>query len=113
MDVVFRLGKASAAEIHQALTEPPSYTAVRTLLGILEQKGHLGHIVDGPRFIYEPTAPREEVAQSAMQGMLETFFNGSLELAVASFLNQKDSQVSAEELDRLATLIEAARAEEK
>src|SRR5580704_11032635 len=87
MDAVYRLGKASASEIREALADPPSYTAVRTLLGILEQKGQLTHGVDGPRFIYEPVTPREEMAQTALQGMLETFFNGSLEMAVASFLS--------------------------
>jgi len=111
MDVVYRLGRASGSEIREELTDPPSYTAVRTLLGILEQKGHLSHTVDGPRFIYEPVTPREEMAQTAMKRMLETFFQGSLELAVASFLDHSEEQVSDEELKRLAALIDKARGE--
>ena len=109
MDAVYRLGKATAAEIRAQLPDPPTTTAVRTLLGILEIKGQVTHISDGIRFIYRAVTPREEMAQTALDRTLQTFFGGSLELAVASFLGRSESRVSDDELERLSALIEAAK----
>jgi predicted transcriptional regulator len=111
MDVLYRLGKASAADIRAALASPPSYTAVRTHLTILEERGHVTHESDGPRYIYEPVVPREEMARTAIEGVLHTFFDNSVERVVTTLLDRKEAQVSREELDRLARIIEEARQE--
>lgn len=110
-DALYRLGKASAADIRAALPNPPSYTAVRTHLTILEEKGHVAHQSDGPRYIYEPVVPREEMAKTAIDGVLLTFFDNSVERVVATLLDRKESQISREQLDRLAQIIEQARKE--
>lgn len=111
MDVLYRLGKASAADIRAELASPPSYTAVRTHLTILEDRGHIKHQSDGPRYIYEPVVPRETMARTAIEGILQTFFDNSVERAVTTLLDRKESQVSRAELDRLALIIEQARRE--
>ena len=111
MDAVYRLGRASAVDIRDALAEPPSYTAVRTLLGILQDKGHLRVEVDGPRNMYEPVVPRDEMAKSVMDGVLATFFEGSVERVVATLLDREETRLSGEELERLAKLVEQARRE--
>ena len=111
MDAVYRLGRASAVDIRDALAEPPSYTAVRTLLGILQDKGHLRVEVDGPRNMYEPVVPRDEMAKSVMDGVLATFFEGSVERVVATLLDREETRLSGEELERLAKLVEQARKE--
>jgi BlaI family penicillinase repressor len=113
MDAVYRLGRASAVDIRDAMTDPPSYTAVRTLLGILQDKGHLRVEVDGPRNMYEPVVPRDEMAKSVMDGVLATFFNGSVERVVATLLDREETRLSDEELERLAQLVEQARREGK
>jgi predicted transcriptional regulator len=111
MDVLYQAGRASVADIQGALPDPPTYTAVRTLLGILEQKGHITHHQDGPRFVYEPTVPRDEMAKSAIDRVMRTFFDGSVERVVATLLDREERAVSNEELERLAELIEQARRE--
>lgn len=111
MEALYRLGKASAADIRGALPNPPSYTAVRTHLTILQGKGHVRHRSDGPRYIYEPVVPREEMAKTAIEGVLLTFFGNSMERFVATLLDRKESQISPEQLDRLAQVIERARKE--
>lgn len=111
MDVVYRLGRVTAIDVRNALPDAPSNTAVRTLLTILEQKGHLTHIVDGPRYIYEPTVPREEAAKDFIGGMLQTFFDGSIERAVTTLLNTEEANLTDDQLERLAALIELARKE--
>lgn len=111
MDAVYRLGRASAADVRAALPSPPSYTAVRTLLTILQQKGHLKHRSDGPRYIYEPVVPREEMARTAIEGVLLTFFDNSVERAVTTMLDRKEAQISSEELERLSRIIERAKKE--
>jgi predicted transcriptional regulator len=109
MDALYGLGRASAAQIHEAMAEPPSYTAVRTLLTILEKKGHVRHDSDGVRYVYEPVAAREDAGKTAIQTLKRTFFDDSAERLVAALLTQED--IAPDELDRLAQLIDKARRE--
>lgn len=111
MDVVYRSGRATAGEVLEGLPEPPSYSAVRALLKILEGKGHLRHIVEEGRYVWLPTVPRERARRSALQNLLQTFFEGSAEKAVAALLTNSKSKLSDEELERLARLIADAREE--
>lgn len=113
MNELYRLGKASATEIRDAMTDPPAYSTVRTLLSILNEKGHVKAKSDGTRLIYRPVVPREEMARSAMRTVMDTFFGGSVEQVVSTLLSSKETQVSQEELARLAEAIERARAESK
>jgi predicted transcriptional regulator len=109
MDALYRLGRASAAQILGQIANPPTYTAIRTHLTILEKKGHVRHESDGTRYIYEPAVAREQMGRRATQTLLETFYGNSVERVVAALLDAED--VSAEELERLAKLIEKAREE--
>jgi len=109
MDALYGLGRATAAQIHEAMAEPPSYTAVRTLLTILEKKGHIGHLSDGVRYVYEPVAAREDAGKTAIQTLKKTFFQDSAERLVAALLTEED--IAPDELDRLAQLIDKARKE--
>jgi len=111
MDVVYARGEASAATVHAALPDRPSYSAVRALLAILVEKGHLKHRREQGRYIYTPTRRRSQVGRSALRRVLDTFFEGSLEKAVAALLAGADANLSAEELRRLGQLIEQARKE--
>jgi BlaI family transcriptional regulator, penicillinase repressor len=109
MDALYRLGKASAANIRESLANPPSYTAVRTHLTLLQDKGLVRFESDGTRYIYEPTVPREETARTVMKGVLQTFFENSVEKAVATLIDRDDEPLSKTQLDRLAAMIEQAR----
>jgi len=109
MDVLFARGKASAAEVQQALPDPPSYSAVRALLRILEEKGHVRHEEDGPRYVFAPRLDKEKAQQSAVRHLVQTFFDGSAEQAMAALLDTRT--LSHEELVRMAALIEEARKE--
>jgi predicted transcriptional regulator len=109
MDIVYRMGRATAAQVHAALADPPSRTAVRTLLRILEDKGHLKHEQEGLTFFYQALRPRAQAGRSALRQLLDTFFEGSLEKALAAHLGEAAGQLSAAELDRLADLIRQAR----
>ena len=109
MDVVYGRGSATAVEVVESLPDPPSKTAVRTLMRILEEKGHLKHVQRGREFVYQPTRPRLRAGRSAFQRVLATFFEGSLEKAVAAHLSDSAADLSAEELQRLADLIQEAR----
>lgn len=111
MDIVYARGRASAAEVHQAMTDAPSYSAVRTLLGILEQKGQLRHEAAGKKYIYLPTTSPRSAGQSAMRRLLNTFFGGSTEKAMAALLQNSDTRPDDQELGRLAKLIEQVRKE--
>jgi predicted transcriptional regulator len=111
MDIVYRLGTATASDVLDHLDDPPSYSAVRALLRILEEKGHLRHEQNGPRYVYLPTVSRDRARRSALRGMIKTFFDGSPEQAVAALLDLSASKMSEEELDRLGELIENARKE--
>lgn len=109
MDVIYARGEATAAEIAEAITDAPSYSAVRALLRILEEKGALKHREDGPRYVFMPTEPHDKASRSALKGVLQTFFEGSLANAVAALVDSKDGQFSPEELNRLETIIKQAR----
>jgi len=111
MEIVYRLGRSTAREVKENLPDDPSYSAVRALLRVLEGKGHLTHEQDGPRYVYLPTIPVEEARQSALRGLLRNFFADSHEQMIAALLDDPDSQLSAEELDRLTRLIAQARKE--
>ena len=113
MEIVFRRGQASAADVWLDLPDPPSRTAVRTLLRILEGKGHLRHKQDGLRYVYVPSRPRALAARSALRSVLRTFFEGSLEKAVAAHLGDAATSLSVDELERLAALIRQARTKGK
>ena len=90
MDIVYELGRARAAEVHERLPDPPSYSAVRALLRVLEEKGQLRHEQDGPRYVYLPTTPRERARESAMRRVVRTFFGGSAEHAMAALMGLGD-----------------------
>lgn len=109
MDVIYARGEATAAEVYEDLPDPPSKTAVRTFLRILEEKGHLRHRQDGPRYVYQPTRPRQRAGLSALRRVLRTFYDGSLEKAVAAHLGDPAADLTPEELARLADLIHQAR----
>jgi len=112
MDAIYALGQASAAQVQERLPDPPSYSSVRKLLQILEEKGHLRHAQEGQRYVYVPTRPRQSAAKSAMKQVLTTFFGGNLETAVATLLSEAETNLSDEQAARLAALIEAAKGSE-
>lgn len=109
MDAIYRLGRATAAEVLERLPDPPSYSAVRAMLRILEEKGHLRHERDGVRYVYLPTVPRDSARESALKHLVRTFFNGSTGAAMAALLDISEEDMSAKELDRLSHLIDQAR----
>ena len=113
MEILYSRGGTTAAEVHTAMEDAPSYSAVRALLRILEDKGHVRHEQDGPRYVFTPKLHRDKARRSAIRHMMETFFEGSPEQAVAALLDVSSSKLSQEELDRLALLIENARGESK
>jgi BlaI family penicillinase repressor len=110
MNIIFRMGKATASEVMEAMADPPSYSAVRATLRVLEKKGHVRHHHDGTRYVFVPTVAREKARASALDQLLTTFFDGSAANVVASLLERKD-KLTSEELDRLSELIEDARKE--
>ncbi len=112
MDVLFRRGQASAAEVQEGLPDPPSYSAVRTHLRILEEKGHITHDQEGPRYVYRPALAKEKAKRTALHHLVETFFNGSAEQAMAALLDDDASRLSQSELERLSSLVEEARKRE-
>jgi len=109
MDILYRLGRATANEVMNALSGEPNYSTVRTQLRVLESKGHIRHEEEGLRFVYMPTVPRHAVRQSALRHMLETFFEGSAEKLLSTLLGSEGGKLSDEELERLAQLIEKTR----
>ena len=113
MDVLFQRGRATVADVMERLPDPPSYSSVRAILRVLEEKGHVRHQQDGPRYLFIPTVARETAKRSALEHLLQTFFNGSTENAVATLLDISASKLSDRELDRLAGLIDKARREEE
>lgn len=112
MDVLFRLERASVADVRKNLPNPPSYSAVRAQLRILEEKGHISHTEEGPRYVYEPNMPVERAKRSAVAHVAETFFDGSPAKLMASLLDEGAAELSEVELDRLSTLIDRARRKE-
>ena len=113
MDVLFQHGEATAAEVRGGMPDAPSYSAVRTQLRILEDKGHIKHEQDGPRYLYRPTVAKEHAKRSALNHLVDTFFNGSAEQAMAALLDDSSGALSDHELDRLDDLIQQARSREK
>ena len=113
MDAVYRQGRATAAEIHSYLPEPPVPAAVRTMLRILEEKGHLRHEKDGPRHVYYPVTPRNIAQKSAVRHMVGTFFNGSRAAAIAALLDDGDRPLSDDERAELSSVIRRLRSDGK
>jgi len=111
MEIVYELGAATAAEVLERLPDPPSYSAVRALLRVLEEKGHVEHEQDGPRYLFRPTVPREAAGTTALRRLVRTFFDGSAEGAVAALLDLESEDLDERALERLAQLIEKARGE--
>ena len=109
MDVIHRRGQATAAEVLKEIADPPSYSAVRALLRVLEAKGHLGHVQQGRRYVYLSKVPRDTARRGALKQLVKTYFDGSTEQAVAALLEMEASRLTGDELDRLAQLIEKAR----
>ena len=113
MDVLYRMGSATAAEVQDNISEAPSYSAVRALLRILVDKGHIRHSYDGPRYVYSPIVSRPVAQKSALRQLVKTFFDGSTSNAVAALLDMSGKDLSDAELDRLAKIVEQAKQEEK
>ena len=113
MDILYRLGRASAQEVLEKLAEPPSYSAVRALLRLLEERGHVKHVEEGARYVYLPAVPRAEARRKALGHVVSTFFGGSVEQAMLTLVESSRSRLSREELDRLADIVERARKEGK
>ena len=113
MDILYRRGSATAAEIREDLPEAPSYSAVRAMLRILEDKGHLKHHADGPRYIFTPVVSRPAAQKSALKQMVRTFFDGSATQAVAALLDMSARNLSDDELEQLGKLVDRAKGEGK
>jgi predicted transcriptional regulator len=111
MDVVYRLGEASVSDVRNELADPPTYSAVRGMMRLLEEKGHLEHIQDGLRYLYRPTVARQQARVAALKHMVRTFFAGSTTDAVASLLELPDARISPADLVRLKKLIATAKSE--
>ena len=109
MEIVYRKGSATAAEVHAELPDAPTYSAVRALLRILEDKGHLRHREDGQRYVYSATVPRDRARRSALQRVVGTFFGGSVTDAVAALLDLEPGTLDEDELERLAALVAEAK----
>lgn len=113
MDVLYRLGSATAAEVQANIADAPSYSAVRALLRILVDKGHIKHSYDGPRYVYAPIVSRPVAQKSALKQLVKTFFDGSTSNAVAALLDMSGKDLSDGELEKLAKIVEQAKREGK
>ena len=113
MDVLYRLGSATAAEVQENIADAPSYSAIRALLRILVEKGHARHAYDGPRYVYSPVISRPVAQKSALRQLVKTFFNGSTSNAVAALIDMSGKDFTDSELDRLAAIVEQAKREGK
>ena len=111
MEIVYERGRATAADVRAHMPDPPSYSAVRAMLRILEEKGHLRHEQDGPRYAFLPTVPRQEASETALRMLVRTFFGGSPEGAMAALLDLESDQLDEKALQRLSEMIEEARKE--
>jgi len=111
MDIVYEMKEVSALQVMERLPSPPSYSAVRALLKVLEQKGHLLHRQDGPRYVFTPCLPKDKARKSALSHLMRTFFDGSTESVVAALLDISEDNLSEEDYLRLTELIEKARTE--
>jgi predicted transcriptional regulator len=113
MEILYQRGKASASEVREAMEDAPSYSAVRAMLRILEEKGHVRHQEEGLKYVYAPVVARDKAKRSAVKHLLETFFGGSPEQAVAALLDVSATRLTPEELERMANMIEKAKREGK
>ena len=111
MDIIFRAGRATATEVMDAMGDPPSYSAVRATLRVLEQKGMLRHEDDGTRYVYRPTVNRDKARQNALDHLMTTFFEGSVANVVTALLEKSKTELSQDELDQIESLIAGARKE--
>ena len=113
LEILYERDKASAAEVRQAMPDAPGYSAVRALLRVLEEKGHVRHEEQGPKYVYLPVVARNKVRRSAVKHVMDTFFAGSPEQIVAALLDVSAARLTREELDRMAAMIEQAKREGK
>jgi predicted transcriptional regulator len=111
MDVLFQMGEATVGEVLERIPDPPSYSAVRATLRVLEEKGHVNHKQDGPRYVYLPTVGQATAKNAALNHLLGTFFNGSVEAAVMALVQMDETRLSSTDLDRLAAKIREAEQE--
>lgn len=113
MDILYQKGRASAGEVREGMQDAPSYSAVRAMLRVLEEKGHVKHQEEGLKYVYVPTVARDKAKRSAVKHLLDTFFSNSPEQVVAALLDVSSTRLTPEELDRMAQMIEQARKEGK
>jgi predicted transcriptional regulator len=113
MDVLYRAGRATAADVQAGMLDAPSYSAVRTMLRILEEKRHVRHELDGPRYVYIPTVARDKAKRSALTHVVNTFFDGSAAQVMAALIESSPTELGDEELARLRQLIDNAKKEGK
>jgi BlaI family penicillinase repressor len=111
MDILYSRGKSSASDVREAMPNAPGYSAVRAMMRVLAEKGHVKHEVDGLKYVYAPTVPRDKAKRSAVKHLLDTFCNDSPEQVVAALLDVSSTRMTREELDRMAQMIEKARKE--
>ena len=111
MDILYQRGKASASEVREAMEGAPGYSAVRAMLRVLEEKGHVRHQAEGLKYVYLPTVGREKAKRSAVKHLLDTFFAGSPEQIVAALLDVSSARLTRQELDRMSEMIERAKGE--
>ncbi len=111
MDILFERGSAAASEIHQALPDPPSYSAVRAALSVLEKKGHIRHELQGLRYVWTPRVPRENARRTALRHLVKTFFDGSVEQTVSALLDEASVKLDHSEMERLREMIAKAEGE--
>jgi predicted transcriptional regulator len=113
MDILYQRGKVPAAEVREAMPDAPSYSAVRAMLRILEEKGHVKHQAEGMKYVYAPTVARDKAKRSAVKHLLDTFFADSPAQIVAALLDVSSTRLTREELDRMSEMIEKAKREDK
>jgi predicted transcriptional regulator len=111
MEILYQRGKASASEVRASMADAPSYSAVRAMLRVLEEKGHVRHQAEGLKYVYVPTVSRDKAKRTAVRHVLDTFFGGSPEQIMAALLDVSAPRLTREELDRMAEMIERARKE--
>ena len=111
MDALYKLGEATVGEVMDLMPDPPSYSAVRATLRVLEEKGHVQHKQDGPRYLYLPTVPRDKAQSTALAHLVGTFFDGSVEQAVMALLSMPESRMSDKDLSKLAAKVREAEKE--
>ena len=113
MDILYQRGKASASDVRESMEAAPGYSAVRAMLRVLEEKGHVKHQAEGLKYVYVPVVARDKAKRSAVKHVMETFFNGSAEQIVAALLDVSSTRLTREELDRMSEMIEQAKQEGK